>query len=316
MLEAGIHDISAALYHSDPCETPSLSASMVKILVKETPQHAWTAHPRLNPNFETDDDTKFSVGNASHALHLGDPQKFAILDFDTFQSKDSKKARDQAFADGKIPILLKHWDRVVEMTSAGREQLDSVPDFADVFRTGQPEQTLIWSEGDGADKVWFRGRLDWLHDDHAKPYDDFKSTACADPGSWSRIVFNVRHDIQAAFYRRGIRALGLNRNPVMRFIVQEVEAPYCLSVMQPAPEVLELADREIERAIRRWKWCRGNDRWPGYTAKVHTFDIPGWMETQRMEREITVEETAKREGVDPDLLALSFKFQSPDPEVF
>lgn len=311
----GIYDILAEEYHSDPCPTPSLSSSLVKILVQETPLHAWTAHPRLNPFFERSDEDKFDLGNAAHALILKDPKKFAILPFDDYRKKEAQDAKAKARSEGKIPLLAKHWNRVNAMVLSARDQLDSSTDFAGVFQNGKPEQTLIWCEtefqGAPAKPVWFRARLDWLPDDRTQPYDDFKSTESADPDVWSRIVFSVRHDIQAAFYRRGIRALGLARQPQMRFVVQETTPPNCVSVMRMSPEGMELADRDVERAIRKWRWCTAADRWPGYPAKVHTITPQAWLETQRMDRESRIAEIAQREKVDPDLLELGFRAQAP-----
>lgn len=312
----GIYDISAEDYHADCCPAPSLSASIIKILVQETPLHAWTRHPKLNPAFEPDEDDKFDIGKIAHSLMLGDPQKFAVFDYDDWRQKIAKEARDKARADGKIPLLTKHWDRVQDMVMAGRDQLDGSDEFAGVFKNGKPEQTLAWSEGEGSEKVWMRARLDWLPDDHAAPYDDYKTSEVADPEKWSRsIMFSVRHDIQAAFYRRGIRALGLNKHPKMRFIIQEPSEPFCLSGVELSGEIMELADREIERAIRRWRWCRANDRWPGFLAKFHRAEMPGWLEAQRMETEIRRDDIHKQYGekIDKDLLALSFKRQSPTP---
>ena len=34
-------------YHADPGETPTLSASIAKRIVNESPLHAWLKHPRL-----------------------------------------------------------------------------------------------------------------------------------------------------------------------------------------------------------------------------------------------------------------------------
>lgn len=311
----GVYEIGAEQYHADPCPTPSLSSSLIKILAQETPLHAWTAHPRLNPLFERNEDDKFNLGNASHALILNDPKKFAILQFDNYRKKEAQEAKTNARAAGKIPLLAGQWDQVNVMVMSARDQLESSANFADVFQNGKPEQTLIWCEdefqGAPAKPVWFRARLDWLPDDRTQPYDDFKSTESADPDVWSRIVFSVRHDIQAAFYRRGIRALGLARQPQMRFVVQETTPPNCVSVMKMSPEAMELADRDIERAIRKWRWCTTAGCWPGYPAKVHTITPLAWLETQRMDRENRIEEVAQREKVDPDLLALGFRSQAP-----
>ena len=50
-MKPGIYGMSEDCYHADPADAPSLSASIAKILIAETPLHAWTAHPKLNPNF-------------------------------------------------------------------------------------------------------------------------------------------------------------------------------------------------------------------------------------------------------------------------
>lgn len=313
--EPGIYDMPADDYHADPCVVPSLSASIAKILIQETPLHAFTAHPRLNPNYEREEDSKFDIGNSAHSLILNDPKKFAILAFDDWRKKEAQQLRDEARAMGKIPLLAHHWDRVNVMVSAARLQLDASPDFSDVFKNGKPEQTLIWMEdtfqGQKVDPIWFRIRVDWLPDDRTKPYDDYKTTESADPDTWSRVVFSVRHDIQASLYRRGLRALGLNRQPVMRFVVQETTDPFCLCVMRLSSEIMELADRDVDRAIRKWLWCRKNNAWPGYPAKVHLLEAPAWLEDQRMKRETRQQETADREKVDPDLLELGFRMQAP-----
>src|SRR5215831_5713580 len=44
----GVYAMPAAQYHADPCPTPSLSASIIKLICLDSPAHAWTAHPKLN----------------------------------------------------------------------------------------------------------------------------------------------------------------------------------------------------------------------------------------------------------------------------
>src|SRR5215472_13975214 len=64
-------DINAETYFSDPIIRPSLTQSLCKILLERSPLHAWYAHPRLNPDYAPDDDTKFDIGNLAHTLLLG-----------------------------------------------------------------------------------------------------------------------------------------------------------------------------------------------------------------------------------------------------
>lgn len=303
----GIYDMPSEAYHSDPAPTPSLSCGIAKILIGETPQHAWCAHPRLNPAFKREEDGAFDIGNAAHSLMLGDPKTFHVVDFDDWRTKDAKHERESARKTGMIPMLARHWERVVAMVEAGRAQLAVHMDASDAFTKGKPEQSLFWKEGE----TWLRIRPDWLPDDR-KHFDDYKSTTCADPDVWSRVVFAVGHDMQAAFYRRGIRALGLARNPVMRFVVQEIEKPFALSVVELGPDVLEMADRRVDRAIQRWNWCRRNGIWPGYPARTCTIAAPPWHENRLMERELRDAEIARVAGVpETELLALAMKFQAP-----
>ena len=44
-MRTGIFTIPAADYHADPCEVPSLSASIASLLVNRSPFHAWSAIP-------------------------------------------------------------------------------------------------------------------------------------------------------------------------------------------------------------------------------------------------------------------------------
>jgi hypothetical protein len=171
----------------------------------------------------------------------------------------------------------------------------------------------VWTEGEGTDLIWCRARPDWLHDDRTMPYDDYKTTEVINPASWSRtILVNVGHDIQAAWYRRGIRALGLNRQPKMRFVLQECNEPYCISGVEVGGELLELADREIERAISRWRICRALGYWPGLPAKFHRAMAPDYLETKRMEQEVAYDDLVKEAGGERQLFEASFRRQDPD----
>src|SRR3979411_2799004 len=80
-LPVGLHfDVQAADYHADPCERPSLSSSIAKILIEKTPRHAWTAHPWLNPNFVPKQDSKFDLGSAVHELMLGKGVGYTVIE--------------------------------------------------------------------------------------------------------------------------------------------------------------------------------------------------------------------------------------------
>jgi len=281
--EPGVYPtIAAEAYHVDPCPAPSLSSSIGELLIERSPLHAWFAHPRLNKDYAPKESAAFDLGKAAHSLMLGDPQDFAIIDADDWRTKEAKAQRDEAYVARKIPLLRAQWDRVVAMVAAGRKQLAAHEDARDAFTAGKPEVTLVWREVD----VWCRARPDWMHDKLPAPWRDYKTTGVsAEPDSFARQLYGMGYDFQAAFYRRGIRALGLDPDPRFEFVVQETEAPYALAVIGLPPAALDLANRKCEEAIAFWDWCLKKDSWPGYPARTAYVDPPGYHEARWLGRE-------------------------------
>lgn len=275
----GIYSIGEAEYHADPCQEISLSSSIAKLLINRTPRHAWEAHPRLNPDWTPDNDEVFDIGSAAHSLFLRDVKPFVVVDSDNWRTKEARQARDDARANGKIPLLVGQWLRVNAMVAAARVQLADHYEAKGAFTKGKPEQTLIWQEGD----IWCRARLDWLP--VGSIFDDYKTTECADPDVFLRQVLNIGHDIQAAFYCRGIRKLGLCATPTFQFIVQERDPPYQLSVCALAPDFIDLADHKVARAIEIWRACLAANKWPGYPKRTCWLETPPWHEAQFMARD-------------------------------
>lgn len=276
----GIYDISAAEYHADPAPAPSLSSSIARELLSRSPRHARFAHPRLNPAATPEEADRFEIGTAAHALLLEGDASCVIVDAKDWRTNDAKAARQAAREVGKIALLAHQWANVQAMVAAAQDQLAAHQDPPRPLTFGKPEQTLVWQEGE----TWCRARLDWLHD-HGGHVEDFKTTdGTANPDAWTRgPLYNMGYDVQAAFYLRGLRAIGIEGT--FRFVVQEVYPPYALSVIGLAPASLDLAERKVEWAIKAWTQCLKGDRWPGYPTRTCWADLPPWAEAQWMERQ-------------------------------
>lgn len=287
---ARILDIPAEQYHADPCDRPSLSASMAAILCTQSPAHARAAHPRLNPNYTRTEEAKYDTGTAAHALLLQGIDHAQVLDFPDWRTNAAKEARDLARADGRIPMLAAQWDDVQAMVAATRSQLDLIDAQPPLFTDGKPEQTLVWEE----DGVTCRARLDWLRDDQ-EAIDDFKTTSrSANPEGWTRsTLYNIGADIQVAMYLRGLQAVTdkiTDKNPEFRYCIQETYPPYALSVVSLGPAALELANAKVDYALGVWKRCLEADEWPAYPTRVCFAEPPAWLESQWLEREAREEE--------------------------
>lgn len=302
---AGAYDLPADAYHADPCPEPSLSKSVAMLLLEKTPRHAWLVHPRLNPEHEREHKTAFDIGTVAHDLLLNGEGRFRVVEADDWRTKAAKEARDEAYAEGVTPLLAHQMQSVRSMVRSTRLQLDRHAQASEAFKHGKAEQTLVWQE----DGIWCRCRLDWLPS-RGNLFPDYKTTGdSANPEHWgTRQLFNLGGDLQAAWYRRGIKAaLGIEEAHFW-FVVQETAPPYALSVVAPTPAAIGMADRKVTEALRIWRWCLENDTWPGYPNHTAFVDPPAWQETRWLEREERAE-VLKKNGV--DLIQASIDWQAP-----
>ena len=290
--EAGFVDCEEARYHADKlCKMPSLSRSVAKLLVYATPAHAWAAHPRLNPDHQEEEKRAFSIGHAAEALILRGETVFEEIEADNFRGKAAREARGAAIVEGKHPLLSKDAEAVHNMAKVARRQLES-HEIGDPFANGNAQQTLVWFD----EAFPMRCRFDWLRGQDVVPYDFKTTSGSAAAEIWQRRVWDDGLDLQDAFYCMGLQeVLGLERRPVMTFIVQEVQPPHAISVHKLSPRAQELADQRIRKAIGIWKACMKSGIWPGYPSYVNHIDPPPWIE-QRWEEKQMVARALKDEG--------------------
>lgn len=279
--EPGIYEMSATAYQADPCPEPSLTSSICKLLCLDSAAHAWQEHPRLNPAAERDHEERFDIGTAAHALLLEGEAGVTVVDRPDWRTAEARAARDTAYAQGKTPLLTKHWTAVQAMVASARGQLARHRDGgAQMFTNGVPERVLVWREDD----VWCRARIDWLRDG---AIDDYKTTpqGTANPEAWTRSMFFAGVDIQVAWYLRGVKAV-TGTDAVFRFAVQEAYAPYALSVVGLGPDALVLAEKKILYALEQWRACRASGDWIGYPRKTCWAVLPPIHEAWWLEKEL------------------------------
>lgn len=288
-------DIAAADYHADCCPAPSLTQSVAKILLDKSPLHAWHAHPRLNPDYQHDDDTKFDIGNIAHKMLLGRGKEIVVLeDFDDWRTKEAKLRREAAAEKGQIAVLGKHAARADKMVRAAREQLE-LRGLGNLFGAeGDSEAVLAWQEG----PIWLRQMIDWLSADRLI-FADYKTTdESAAPAALARKMVNDGWHIQAAMGERGLDAVtGTGPRRRYLFVVQEAKVPYALSVVEIGPDPLTMGRKMLDAAVNTWSRCMRTDRFPGYPLDISVPEFPGWAEQQWLDREI---KDAARERISPN----------------
>jgi len=279
----GIYTMSAAEYHADPCVAPSLSSSIARILVTQSPLHAWTAHPKLNPNYQSEEKEAFDIGSAAHALLLEGQDRMVVVKANDWRTKAAQEARDAARAEGKHPVLEARYQDVQAMRDVAIRAIAECSDLGGLtLADGKAEQVIVWQDGD----IWCRARLDWIANDRSIILD-YKSTEDATPGAFSRQIARMGYHIQDEFYSRGVREIP-SGSPTFIFLAQETTAPYACSFHACAPSLRAIAEQQVEYAIRKWSDCLRENRWPGHDQRIHYAEATAWQLSEQEERTIGI----------------------------
>jgi hypothetical protein len=278
--------MSEADYRADPCPIPSLTQSLCKILIERSPQHAWTECPRLNPLHESDNDTKFDIGNVAHRLILGRGKEIDVVQFTDWRTKAAQDERKLSADLGKIAVLQHQFEQASDMVEAAWFQLRKHEDH-DAFTMGAGEVMIAWQE----DGIWFRSLIDWLHDD-LRTVDDYKTSAM----SMAPHVIGLRAEtagwhVQAAFIERGLDVLdpaGAGRRR-FRFIAQEKDKPHALTVAHMSESWLTMGRKKVAAGMALWRSALKTGRWQGYPLQAVRPEYPTFREKQWLERELSGE---------------------------
>lgn len=279
-MKPGYHVMTADEYHADPCVEPSLSNSIAQILLRESPRKAAFSHPRLNPAYKPEEEGKFDIGTAVHAMLLEGVDKMFVCNFDDWRKKEAREQRDEARAMGQLPILAHQADGIHAMRTAALAFI-AESEIAEYWSQAESEITAIWQE----DETWLRCRFDRITKNHRCAID-YKSTTDASPEAFSRQLVRMGYHWQDAFYRRAVRALD-GKDPAFVFLAQSIEPPYECSLHGCDPALREIADADIERAIEQWRYCIDAKYWPSYDGRIHWTIPTTWQmkehETRLME---------------------------------
>jgi hypothetical protein len=273
----GVHNLTAAEYHSDPVEGGSLSSTGARKILDTCP--AKFRHWQLEGEERK---TVWDEGSAAHQLVLGAGPKLIKITGtgkggpDAWQNDYDKTKVARARAAGAIPLKPRQWDMVHGMAAAlSRHKLASALLSAD---QGVAEQTIVWQ--DQQTGVMCRALLDQLR--HPAPagqpffVPDYKTAESAHPDKVARSLGDWGYHLQGWFYRQACIAAG--RGPDVRFalVVQEKSAPYLVSVCFPDREAIEAGGLLARDALNQYAECVESGKWPGYADEGVPVSLPPW----------------------------------------
>jgi hypothetical protein len=272
----GTYNIPAAQYHAGPCPGPELSNSLIKTLLGKSPLHAWCQHPKLNQQFKPYESDRFDAGTAAHSILLEGEDGIVIVDAEDWRTKAAKEARESARQAGKTALLTRHYFAAKEMAVLAKEFIAKTS-LAGIFEAGQSEVTALWEEPG----IWCKSRMDLKAPGVIL---DYKTTSAGNPSDFIRSSMTAfGYDIQDAWYRRGMKALGEECEFV--FLVQEDTAPYACYLVTASESLREMAEHKVKRAVALWRDCVSRNQWPAYGVQPILAQAPAWAMTEEFSRE-------------------------------
>jgi len=105
---------------------------------------------------------------------------------------------------------------------------------------------------------------------------DLKTTQDASPKGFQKSIGQFGYHIQASWYLRGLRKLGVKVDEFL-FLAIEKTAPFCVGVYRADKEMLEEGDKKIEEALHLISECKENDMYLDYTPEIQNISLPPWM---------------------------------------
>ena len=276
--EPGIyHDLAAEDYHA---QSEWLSWSRMKNLIPpSTP-----AHFKAALDAPQERKRHYDLGKIVHKLVLGDGEEFEVVqaltrskepyDATDYKTVSAQEHRDAIYGRDNVPVLASELSEAKAMAASVKAH----PIGSALFASGKPEVSLFWI--DETTGVKCRARLDWLPDPvegRRLIVPDLKTAANASPPEFAKAGAKHGYYGQAVHYSDGIKALGIDSDPVFLFVVVEKAPPWLVSVGQFA----ERDDRRLARAVvdhcrRLYAECTAAHSWPGYGESVAALSLPMW----------------------------------------
>jgi len=267
-LGPGLHmDIPASIYHSDPCELPSLSSHIASVVVSKSAGHAALMHQRLGGQHSESSDA-MDTGSILHGLLLGGGQELVEVDANDWRTNAAKEARAKAAADGKIAVLKEKFSRI--KTAAEQVKKYLPVDLA----TARTEVTVVWN----SNGCPCRCRIDALMPDWW--IWDLKFCEDATVSAADRNIAGSNYHVQAAANIDAIETLAPEQAGRVHFglLFVEWENP-AIGIMrrEVRGQLLDVGKQRWKRAKRIWGQCLAAKSWPGYSTEIVEAQCPAWV---------------------------------------
>lgn len=169
---------------------------------------------------------------------------------------------------GILPIGQADHDTIMAMSSALRD-VPAIRNLIDL--PGGFELSIRWEE----DGVVCKARVDFVAPDHGVALD-LKSARDASPDGFARAAANYRYNRQEAWYRRGLRAVGIDIRAFV-FVAQEKAPPYAAAAYTIPDYAVAAGEAEAISRLVEYQASKDTGHWPAYGgANTIELDWPAW----------------------------------------
>ncbi|KKN83550.1 hypothetical protein LCGC14_0297890 [marine sediment metagenome] len=195
-------------------------------------------------------------------------------------AKKCKEILAQLEATGKgKPIS----NAMYQAAMALREAVKHQPAAMGLLQHGQSQVSIVWDDPDTG--VRCKARLDWYWPAHS--ITDLKTTKDGSLEGFPREMNKYGYHIQAAVYTE---AVAVHTGKDLPFFIIAAEKParnHAVGVYQVGEDSI-LAGRNVwKRALYKYRECKENNHWPGYSPFIEPIDIPDWAIRAELGEEIS-----------------------------
>ena len=285
-----VEDCDERTYHADPCPAPSFSASIGKVILDQSPLHAYLAHPRLGGT-RREPTAAMEFGTLVHKLILGEGASIVSVNADNWRTSTAKAQREEARASGKLAALASDLDSAGKIQEAFRKQYPA--EHAALFNRGDSERVIAVDQpnhksADPAARAYARGMLDRILIDEGNQTAriwDIKTCADASPEAIERTIYERHYDMQMMCYEwlLGVARPELAGRITTQLIFVESSEPHCIVPVELDSMFRQIGRSKLGRAWDSWCECTATGIWPGYTDSVITLGPPSWAASRELD---------------------------------
>lgn len=287
--EPGVYALSMADYHSDICDSPSISSSGLRTIWAKSPAHFHYDSPYNPKRPAPKDRPHFSIGKAAHHLlylgRKGFDEEFAVRpeQWSDWRTKAAQEWKAEKLKAGFTIIT----DAELEAIAGMATSLGAHPLVKAGILDGYVERSLIFR--DPKTGAWVKSRPDNIPATSNLGADLKTSEDISDEGL-ARTLAAYGYHMQASL--AGMASEAVLGRPMEEFALVWVEKapPHCVRVTTLTGEDLERGRMQCRRAIDQFAACLASGEWPGPGGSrrdAEYLQLPAWA-AKRIDQQLEI----------------------------